>query len=78
MEMPELLTLRDDTTNDFTIRRTISVDSLVLPLSGSYRQITGVDFDSPAPELFSSLLIPVEKAVLAPSKLFILHSDLRT
>jgi hypothetical protein len=54
------------------------VDSLVLSLSGSHRQITDIDFDSPAPELLSSLLSPVAKVALAPSKLFILHSDLRT
>ena len=78
MEFPEFLTLTDDTTNDFTIRKTITVDSLVLSLSGHHRQITDTDFDSPAPELLSSLLGPVAKVALASSKLFILHSDLRT
>jgi hypothetical protein len=78
MEFPEFLTLTDDTTNDFTIRKTITVDSLVLSLSGSHRQITDINFDSPAPELLSSLLSPVAIVALVPSKLFILHSDLRT
>ena len=78
MELPELLTLTNDTTNDFTILRTTTVDSFVLPLSGSHRQITGRNFDSPAPELLSTLLSPVEKPALLSSRLFILHSDLRT
>jgi hypothetical protein len=78
MEFPEFLTLTDDTTNDFTTRKTITVDSLVLSLSGSHRQIIDIDFNIPAPELVSSLLSPIAKVALAPSKLFILHSDLRT
>ncbi len=78
MELPELLTLTDDTTNDFTIRKTITVDSLVLSLSGSHQQTAGVDLNIPAPEFFSLIFSPVEKAASPPSRLFILHLELRT
>jgi hypothetical protein len=78
MEFPEFLTLTDDTTNDFTIRKTVSVELLVPPLSGGHRQTSGIDLNIPEPELLSSLLIPVEKTALASSSLFILHSELRT
>jgi len=78
MEFPEFLAVTDDTTNDFTIRKTITVDSFALSLSGGHRQITHIDFDSLAPKLLSPFLSPVAKVALAPAKLFILHCELRT
>jgi hypothetical protein len=76
-ELPELLTLTDNTTNDFTVS---SAHSVVPPvrLNGS-KNVRIADKDSaPAPNLFFSRLSAFEKAELVPSDIFILHSILRT
>ena len=77
-EFPELLSLVDDTANDFTVRGPYSADLLVHLLSTSRPRITAMEFGSPAPVLLFPLLSPIEKTALASSKLFILHSVLRT
>lgn len=77
-EFPELLTLTDNTSNDFTIRKT-NIDGLgVLPDAGRPVRIADVNSSLPAATLLHSRLIPFEKAAPVPSELFILHSILRT
>ena len=76
-EVPELLSLTDNTANDFTMRR---ADSLVLLVLQSAKDVgkTGIDFNYPA---FGSFLLRMgtfEKAELVPTLLFILYSVLRT
>jgi len=77
-EFPELLSLTDNATNDFTVSRT---NSVVLPVSAhASRQLPTADIDSraPAPDLVFSRPSPFENAALVPSDRFILYSVLRT
>jgi hypothetical protein len=76
-ELPELLSLTDNTANDFTVRSAYSVVPHVR-LNAS-KDVRIADRDSrPAPNLFFSHLSPFEKAELVPSEVFILYSILRT
>ena len=75
-EFPELLTLTENTTNDFTVRKTTTTVLLVFLDTSKYVRMAGLDSAS-APGLLFSRLSPFEKAVLVPSRLFLLHSDLR-
>ena len=76
-EFPELLTLTDKASNDFTVR---SARSVVPPVRMNATKHVGTpDEDSaPAPKLLFSRLSPFEKAELVPSDVFILYSILRT
>ena len=77
-EFPELLSLTDDTANDFTVRR---VDPVVSPsLLVARRHVRQVDIGSNtyAPELLFLSARPFERTVLILSGAFILHSILRT
>jgi hypothetical protein len=77
-KLPELVSLSDNTANDFAIRRTDSVASR--PLLGVSRQVRAADIDSNicVPELHFSPVNPLEKTELVPSNAFFLHSALRT
>jgi hypothetical protein len=77
-EFPELLTLTDNTSNDFTIRSTNSVDSRVLRDVQKHDQTAEIHHNTPAPHLFFSRLSPFEEAASVPRDLFIRHSVLRT
>jgi hypothetical protein len=75
-ELPELLSLTDNTANDYTLRR---ADSLVSPVLDSARKVhkpTIEFYISMRDSLFGCLVSP-EKAELATSGLFILYSALR-
>jgi len=76
-EFPELLSLTDNATNDFTVRGARSVVPTVRLNTSKHVRIA--DRDSvPASNLLFSRLSPFEKAELIPSDVFILHSILRT
>jgi|SRR5271156_238436 len=76
-EFPELLSLTDNTTNDFTISRTKAPVTPVLPDASKHVRVGGTDFSTPVPDVFFSRLNTLETAALVPSDLFILHSVLR-
>jgi hypothetical protein len=76
-ELPELLSLTDNTSNDFTICK---VSSSPLPNAQSVRNVQKAATDSKNPSHGSpfSHLGPLVKAQLIPAAVFILHSILRT
>ncbi len=77
-ELPELLSLTDDTTNDFSLRNT---NTLVSPVRlNAHRPVAMVDPDAnPAGAHFFLLRVnPFDPAALTPSELFLLYSVLRT
>ena len=76
-ELPELLSLTDNTSNDFSICRANSSSFLDLRDTKIFR-IVAVGFKNSEPHGFVSHLITFEKAVLVPSDLLILYSVLRT
>jgi len=78
VELPELLTLVDNTSNDFTVRKINTADSFVLQVVSNHPQSAFIEFCSSAPELPFSHLNPFEKARPVSSRLFVLYSDLRT
>lgn len=76
-ELPELLSLTDNTANDFTMR---SANLLVAPVLDSARHVrkaTTKFNNSTQDSLFGHLVSP-EKTELVLSRLFVLYSDLRT
>jgi hypothetical protein len=75
-ELPEFLSLTDNTANDFTMS---SVKPLVSPVLHEATDIpkTANDFRIPAFDSLFSRLSTSEKAALVPSLLFILYSVLR-
>jgi hypothetical protein len=77
-EFPELLSLTDNPTNDFTLRRTHDV---ALPvLVDAHRQVRAVDINliDPASDPLFFRLGAFQKAILFRPLLFILHTVLRT
>jgi hypothetical protein len=78
LEFPELLILTDDTTNDFTVRRTNAIDLLDLQDSSGHLGIPGIDSSALVLEPRLSPPGPFEEAVVPSSDLSILHSVLRT
>jgi hypothetical protein len=77
-EFPELLTLTDNATNDFTVVRTQSMASPVLVDASSYRQAAEVNGSVPATTVFFSYLSPLQEATLIPARRSALSSVLRT
>jgi hypothetical protein len=77
-EFPELLTLTDNASNDFTVRKTSTEGLLALPGARGPVRIADINSSVPATTVLHSRLIPFEKAAPVPSELFILHSVLRT
>jgi hypothetical protein len=75
-EIPELLTLTENTTNDFTVRTTTPVDAHVFLKANNFVGIAGADSPSASGLLFPPPT-PIEKVSLVPLKLFLLNSDLR-
>lgn len=76
-ELPELLSLTDNTANDFTMCRSDSLASPVLGIARDVRQ-SAVMFNNFTRDSFFGSLGSAEKTGLAPLSLFILHSPLRT
>lgn len=78
-EIPELLTLTENTTNDFTVRKINTAVLRVFLETRNYVGIAGVDSASAsASALLFSRSTPLDNAALVPSKLFLHNSDLRT
>jgi hypothetical protein len=76
-ELPELLSLTDNTTNDFTVRGARSVAPPIRLNASQNGRIADKD-SAPAPDFLISRESPFEKAELVPSDILILHSILRT
>jgi hypothetical protein len=76
-EMPELLSLNDNTSNDFTIRKANSLVFSVLQVAGTLRLVAS-DFKNPARVAHELHSITFEKTELISSDLLIFHSVLRT
>jgi len=76
-EFPELLTLTDNASNDFTVRKTSTEGLGALPEARRPVRIADMNSSVPAAILVHSRLIPFEKAAPVPSELLILHSILR-
>jgi hypothetical protein len=77
-EVPELLTLVDNATNDFTVCRTASPTSSVPLVTRKHVQIPKSNPNMAAPELFFPFVTSFKKAAIVPSGAFVLHSLLRT
>lgn len=75
-ELPELLCLTDNTTNDFTVRKAPAAIVRVFVETTIYAGLLAINAASPLGLLFSS---PgsLDNVASSPSKLFLLHSDLR-
>src|SRR5215472_15070723 len=76
-ELPELLSLTDNTTNDFTVRGARSAVPAVRLNASQNGRVADQD-SAPALDFLSLRESPYEKAELAPSDILILHSILRT
>ena len=77
-EFPELLTLTDNTANDFTVCKAKTAVSHSLPDSRRRVRMTDVDSNVLTPSSTLLRLSRLEKTPLFPSELSILHSVLRT
>jgi hypothetical protein len=77
-EFPELLSLTDNTTNDFTLRKTNTEGLGALPDARGPVRIADINSSVPAAILLRSRLIQFEKTAPVPSELLFLHSVLRT
>jgi hypothetical protein len=76
-EFPELLSLTDNATNDFTVVRTKSMASPVLVHASSRRPAAEIG-SIPATTLLFSHLSSLQEAASIPSKRSALYSVLRT
>jgi hypothetical protein len=77
-KFPELLSLTDNTANDFAVLKANIVVLRILPAAGGPFRIADIDSSHPGSTLHSSALITFEKAAPHSSELFILYSVLRT
>jgi hypothetical protein len=77
-EFPELLSLTDNATNDFTVLRTKSVASRVLHAVRKQLPVSDVDSNTLTPASLFSYARPSEKEAYVPSGAFVLHPILRT
>jgi hypothetical protein len=77
-EFPELLSLTDNATNDFTVVRTKPVASPVLLAARKHLPASNVDSGTLAPAVVFLHARPFEKEEYVPSGAFVLHSILRT
>jgi hypothetical protein len=78
VQFPELISLNEDTTNDFIIRKANIADSLAVPDACRHQRITDIVAESPALASLFLRLSQFETVALVPTQLSILHSVLRT
>jgi hypothetical protein len=78
VEFPELLTLTDNPTNDFTVVRTKSASSPVLLAARKHLPASDVNSNTLAPGLLFSHELSLENGAHVPAGAFVLHSILRT
>jgi len=76
-EFPELLSLTDNTVNDFTVRAASSLVLPALPHAGGPVRIVDIDSATPASALLFSRLRLFEMAALLTPEPLILHCILR-
>lgn len=76
-EVPELVTLVDNATNDFTVCRTNSATSSVRLAAKNPVQIANDNSNTGAPEVLVPFVTSFRKAAVVPSSAFVLHSILR-
>jgi hypothetical protein len=76
-ELPELLSLTDNTANDYELR---SADSLVSPVLDSTRKVQkpAIELNISTQDLLLGPLVSPQKTELAPLRLFVLYNALRT
>jgi hypothetical protein len=77
-EVPELLSLTDNTSNDFSVCK---ADPLVLSVRFEATRgnpVVDSDSNASAPNFLFSHLNPFDQAILVPSEQFLLHAVLRT
>ena len=77
-EIPELLSLTDNTSNDFSVCK---ADPLVLSVrfeASRGNPVVDSDSNASAHDFLFSHLNPFDQAILVPSEQFLLHSVLRT
>lgn len=77
-EFPELLSLTDNTANDFTVGKAKTAVSHSLPDASRRVRMTDVDSNVLTPSSILLRLSRLEKTPLFPSELSVLHSVLRT
>jgi hypothetical protein len=77
-EFPELLSLTDNTTNDFTVIRTKSAALPVLLHAGSHHPVADINCNTLAPTLLFSLPSSLEETASISPERSTLHSVLRT
>jgi hypothetical protein len=77
-EFPELLTLTDNTTNDFTVVRIKSAASPALLAARKHRPASDVNSNTLAPGLLFSHELSLENDAYVPAGAFVLHPILRT
>jgi hypothetical protein len=77
-EFPELLSLTDNTANDFAVLKANTVVSRTLPAAGRPFRFADIDSSHAGSTLHSSALITFEKAAPHSSELFFLYPVLRT
>jgi hypothetical protein len=77
-EFPELQTLTDNATNDFTVLRTKSAASPVRLVARKRRPVSDADSGTFVPTLLFSHACQIEKEAFVRSGAFVLHGILRT
>jgi hypothetical protein len=77
-QFPELLSLVDDTTNDFTVKTTNALDSLVLLHASRPVRIIYTESNCPEPGFPFSHVTLADNPLWVPSKLLMLNGVLRT
>lgn len=77
-EFPELLSLIDNTSNDFTVRKTNSMVSFLPRDASRHDRVSDLEPTIAAHDGTFSRFSPFEKAELVPSDVSILYSILRT
>jgi hypothetical protein len=77
-EFPELLSLTDNATNDFTVLGTKSAVATVLLVARKHVPVSDADSETLALASHFSHAHPVEKGAYIPSGAFVLHPILRT
>ena len=77
-EFPELLSLTENTSNDFTVRKTNSMVSSLPRDASRHDRVSDLEPIIAAHDGTFSRFSPFEKAGLAPPDVFILYTILRT
>jgi hypothetical protein len=77
-EFPELVSLTDNTTNDFTVVKTKSPISRISVAARSYRQTADTTYKIPVHDVISNRFDRFEHSALIPSDRFTPDSILRT